>query len=441
MIIENEVKMLEIDSIPLCRENLRLQVTNCQYDSRLIEEGGLFFAIKGKKNDGHVFLKEIAEKKALAAVVDQTYSGEDFGLFLYRSKNVRVSLQMMAKELLEKRNQKVIAITGSVGKTTTKEFIYSILKDCFSVYKSPGNFNSQVSLPLNILNSPKNADVLILEMGMSQKNEIEKLVNIAPPTLALITKVALAHAGNFKEGIYGIAKEKLFILSHNNTKKKIINHDLLKFKSVKGVKTFSIKEKSANYFLKIENDMIKIFENNIKKLEMKSPFYEMHFLEDMIAAIAVAREMNVNFEKIFIALKNLILPPLRGEKIKKNDILFINDCYNANLASTEAALVSLSEYQNKKIAVLGEMKELGDFSLPCHEKIANIALKYVDEVVCYGKDTFVIFEIFQKQKKMSKFFIDKNEMISFLKKHLKKNDVVLIKGSRSCGLELIVDLL
>ena len=433
--------MIEIDTMPLCRESLKLQVANCQQDSRLVEEGGLFFALNGERNDGHRFLREAAEKGAIAAVVDEAYKGEDFGLFLFRSKNVLLSLQMLSKELLEKRKQKIIAITGSVGKTTTKEFIFSLLKDDFSLYKSPGNYNTQVTVPLNILNSPKNVDVLILEMGMSKKGEIEKLISIASPTLAIVTKVALAHVENFQGGLNEIAKEKLTILSHVKTKKKIINHELLEFENIKDAKTFSIKNKSAFYFLQVEQNKVSIFENAEKKLEIIRPFYEMHFLEDMIAAIAVAREMNVSFEKIQKSINELRLSPLRGEKIKKRDILFINDCYNANLTSTEAALVSLRKYQNKKIAILGEMKELGKFSYICHEKVAKTALKYVDEVICFGKDTFVIFEIFQKQKKFAKFFLDKNEMIAFLKKHLKKNDVVLIKGSRSCKLDTLLDLL
>jgi len=433
--------MIEIDTIPLCEKALKLQATNCQQDSRSVEEGGLFFALKGDKKDGHEFLEKAAEKGAIAAVVDKAYKGEDFGLFLFKSKNVLLSLQLLAKQKLQKRKQTVLAITGSVGKTTTKEFIYSLLKDHFSIYKSPGNLNSQVTVPLNILNSPKNVDFLLLEMGMSEKGEIEKLVNIAPPMLSIVTKVALAHAANFKEGLKDIAKEKLTILSHEKTKKKVINHELLKLQKLQGVVTFSVKDKSAYYYLQIGNETVTIYENSVEKLKIKRPFYGMHFLEDMIAAIAVAREMDVSFDKIKASIKDLYLLPLRGEKIKKKDILFINDCYNANLTSTEAALIALGEYQNKKIAVLGEMKELGKFSHICHEKVANIALKYVDEVVCFGRDTFVIFEIFQKQKKFAKFFVDKNEMISFLKKHLKKDDVVLIKGSRSCELETVVNLL
>src|ERR1700722_5387741 len=167
-------------------------IREAEIDSRKVQEGQLFFALKGKKFDGHLFLKDVAGRGAAAAVVSSDYKGESYGLPLLKVECPTAALQKLAKREREERKIRVIAVTGSVGKTTTKEFLADLLKVKFRTAKTPGNSNSQVGIPLSILNSHGDEELFVMEMGMSEPNEIERLVEIAPPYLALITRVGLA---------------------------------------------------------------------------------------------------------------------------------------------------------------------------------------------------------------------------------------------------------
>lgn len=222
-------------------------------DSRLVQPGDLFFALSGNKVDGCSFLKEVAEKKALAALVPRSYEGDNFGLITIKVDDVKSSLQKLAQIAFSKRKEKVIAVTGSVGKTTTKEFIAHLLSAQFRVYKTFGSFNSQVTFPLSLLNIEGEFDFLVLEMGMSEPGEISRLVKIAPPDIALITKIAYAHAQFFDNGLHGIAAAKAEILGSPKTKLAIMSAQAAHYQEIRdAIKcrkvTYSLNEK-ADYFL------------------------------------------------------------------------------------------------------------------------------------------------------------------------------------------------
>ncbi len=162
-----------------------------QHDSRQVQAGDLFFALKGEKVDGHDYIKDVAAQGAIAAVVSKDYAGEDGGLHLFYVDDVIAALHQLATQAFAQRSTRVVAITGSVGKTTTKEFAATLLEEQFSVAKTPGNANSKVGLPLCILNGAGDEEVFVMEMGMSAPHEIECLIAIAPPEIALVTKIAL----------------------------------------------------------------------------------------------------------------------------------------------------------------------------------------------------------------------------------------------------------
>ena len=162
-------------------------MTDFQCDSRLVKKGGVFCALKGAKTDGHLFLQEAEAKGAIAAIVDEQFIyNKSTKLKLFKSDNVINSIHFLAKQTIQRRKTKVIGITGSVGKTTTKDFLYDILKDYYKVEKSPLSYNSQVTFPLNILNSNSDIDFLILEMGISKVKEMDRLVKIVKPYISLI---------------------------------------------------------------------------------------------------------------------------------------------------------------------------------------------------------------------------------------------------------------
>lgn len=424
------------------------EIENFAFNSKDVKKGTLFFALKGEKNDGHAFLKDVAIKGGKAAVVSKEYQGEDFGLTLLTVDDVLTSMQHLARCALQEKPRQIVGITGSVGKTTIKEFTATLLSLKFRVAKNESSHNSQISFPVTILNLLNNSDaeVLVLEYGMSCKGEITKLVEIAAPDIALVSKVALAHAANFPEGLSGIAKAKAEIFSNaQKTKCAIVNHYLLSFKGIfpQNHITFSTIDPEADFFLHMVNENIRIDEKGIRMLEVKFPFKEVHFQEDFLAAASICRAMDMSWEEISEQIDKLTLPKMRFEKISLNGVLFINDAYNANMESMKAALRSLppSEHGGKRIAVLGEMRELGDFSPNCHEEVGKEAIGFVDHLLCLGNACQPMKEAFETSKKPAELFLSQESMATRLKDLMTPGDVVLVKGSRSMSMEKIFELI
>ena len=228
-------------------------VSGYRIDSRRILPGELFFALKGEKVDGHAFLGSVKEKGGVAAIVSKEYRGSDCGLILLRVESVEESLQSLARSFLEESKTKVIGVTGSVGKTTTKDFIATLLGKKFKTAKSFASYNTKLTLPMTILNLEGNEEALVLEMGMSEPGDIKRLVEIAPPDIAVLTKVALAHTAFFPGGIEEIAKGKAEVFSHPKTRFAVAAYPFFQEFGECGISaekvSFSLDERSADYFL------------------------------------------------------------------------------------------------------------------------------------------------------------------------------------------------
>lgn len=422
-----------------------LQVSDCQIDSRCVSLGSLFFALKGAKCDGHDFLQQVKEKGGSAAVVSEAYRGPDHGLALIRVSDVESVLQDLAREFLKRAPAKIVAVTGSVGKTTTKDFTASILEGKYRTGKTLQSQNSRLTLPLTILNRTGDEEVLVLEMGMSEPGDIDRLVAIAPPDIAILTKAAFAHAAQFAGGLKEIAYEKGKIFSSKATKFALFGHDFYQFPdeiSKIGCEkmSFSLKAETADYFLAPDGNRWKIREKGVWTKPFDFPFPQEHFLFDFLAASAAARQLGMEWSEIFERIANLQLPKMRFEKIQKEGILLINDAYNANPESMKAALSNLPkpEMGRKRIAVLGTMKELGPFSFSLHQEIGRFAQKYVDHLFVFGDEAAPMCEAFSASKKDCEWFTDRKKLSSRLKQVMQKGDVVLIKGSRSMKMEEIL---
>lgn len=408
-------------------------------DSRLLKQGDLFFALPGAKVDGHSFLGEAAAKGVPAAVVSKNYNGSDFGMVLVRVDDPLLSMQEMTRQILTARRSKIIAVTGSVGKTTTKEFISGLLKHKYHIASTPGNSNSQIGMPLAILNHTDGSEeILILEMGMTEPGHIARLVNIAPPDIALITMVSLSHAANF-ENIQAIGRTKGEILSHPKTAIGIINRQIENYDEIAEIGTcrklsFAVECSSADFTL-IDNKekglLVKDAEG-ISHLEtLKIP--GAHNLHNFLAAAAAARCLEMSWEEINAASKQLKLPERRLEFIDRNGVLFVNDSYNASELSMKAALDTLPEPKpgGKKIAALGEMVELGNFSAQCHENVGRYALERVDEMLCLGEPCKHIQKVWKEAGRSAEVFSNRKDLVIALQKILRCGDVVLLKGSRA----------
>ena len=414
-------------------EGERKKILGYSFDSRKVKEGDLFFALKGEKADGHSFLEEISKKKAIGAVVEKSYIGPDFGLPLIKVENVIASLQLLAKDKFRKNPVTTIGVTGSVGKTTTKEFIAHLLSCKYRVVKTPGNANSQVGLPLAMLELPENGQVFVVEMGMSKHGEITALTQIVPPDIAVITKIGRAHM-QFFSSIEEIALAKGEIFGHPSTKIGILSKQadgfpfLRKIGSSKKI-TYGNNE-DADYCIQKVSGGWKIVGTDESPV-FSLPFEASHLVENFVSAAVVSRKMGLNWNEIIEMAKTLKVAPLRFEKVEKEGIIFINDCYNANPESMRAAIENMPKAQkpHKTVAIIGEMKELGSISKLAHEEIAHLGLGVFDSLLCMGNETKVMVDIFKEAKKPAIFFNSLEELKQGMRETVLVGDVVLIKGS------------
>jgi len=430
---------LEVDS--------NTPVSGIGVDSRYLQPGNVFFALQGKNADGHAYLPEASQKGALAAVVQKSYSGPDYGLILIKVSNPLETMQFLAQVLLAGSKARIIAVTGSMGKTTTKDFITALLRTKYRVSASPGNCNSQIGLPLAIVNNfTGDEDFVVLEMGMDLPGQLANSVRMAPPEIALITCAALVHAVNFNS-LDHIARTKAEIFSHPKTQLGILNYDIGNFNEICQIGTcrklsFSVAFNHADFYLENFFDQIKIHTKGEKSQTLPPLLLPgIHNRHNFLAAAAVARCLNVSWDEIRLAMPALALPERRLQMIEKNGILFVNDSYNANELSIKSALSSLPlpKHQGRRIAAIGEMLELGKFSSACHLAVGEFALKCADAVFCLGEGCAPIYACWQKEKRPAALFMERKELSAALKAYLKPGDVVLIKGARVLEMWKILD--
>jgi len=428
------------------------QILNCQQiypsiaiqgycvDSRFLKEGELFFALKGERVDGHLFLQEVQQKGALAAVVSKEYHGNSYGLYLFQVDDPLQALQEIARIALSRSTTRIVAITGSLGKTTTKEFINLLLSTQYRVVASPGNHNSQVGVPLAILNhSTGDEEIFVIEMGMTLPGHIARLVQIAPPEVAVVTTVALVHACHF-ETIEEIAWTKGEIFSHPSTQLGVIHHDIVNYSAICHASpshkiSFSTTSSEADYFLDFSQNQ-PLLHAKIERLAIQLeqfPIPGKHNFHNLLAAIAVARHFHVSWEAINKGLSLMTLPERRLQFIHHRNILFLNDSYNAAEMSVKAALESLPQPKGKgrKIAVLGSMMELGAFSHDCHQRVGEFSLEHVEHMYCLGEECYPIYEVWKEARRPVQLFQKRADLVASLKDELRSSDVVLLKGSRS----------
>lgn len=424
------------------------QITGFQIDSRMIETGNLFFALPGQRVDGHAFLAEVQKRGGIAAVVEKTYEGPAHGLELIRVDDVGGALRRLAEKRLSRGHARVVGITGSVGKTTTKELTAALLQARYRVGKSAGNHNTKLTLPLAILNGSLDADIWVLEMGASEPGDITRLIEMAPPALAVLTQISLAHVAQFSEGLTGIAREKEQIFSHPATRIALCPHELqLSFASLRGKEkvTFSLEHPHADYFISLSEGRMAIDERGVRavSLPLSPDQARPQFLYNFAAAVAAARMLNMEWAEIECALPALRLPHMRFEQKLVGNVLWINDAYNANPVSMRVALSSMPEPQigGRRIAVLASMKELGPFSEEAHREVGRVAGRCVDALCTLGEEAEEMHDAFIETKKPSFHCMEMETLARHVAQLVRPGDVVLVKGSRCMALERLLALL
>jgi UDP-N-acetylmuramoyl-tripeptide--D-alanyl-D-alanine ligase len=405
-----------------------------RYDHRDVQEGDVFVALKGQKVDGHTFLKEIEKIAALAIVKTKDPS---LTLPQLEVEDPLRFLQEYAGYILEKKKPFVCAITGANGKTGTKETLYHLVKEEITTVASKKSHNTKVTVPLTILNELQEEKLLILEMSMTHQNDLKRLVEFAPPDCVLTTTMPqklhhYSHAKNFLnlEDIFR-AKGEVF-LSKKLKFAVVQDHDF----EPPLVPTFfySITNKKAPFFATLD-PMLKVYYNSSLVIE-ESVSIPKHHLPNLLGAIAMAFELGITFEAIQRQLSTLKVPPMRFEMEVVNDILFINDAYNANPYTFCKAFEQLPP-SKRKIGILGHMTELGEGTHIGHLEVLQEAKKHFDLVFCTGdkwdKDLVIEYGF--------EFF----ENIELLQGHLinliEAKDLVFFKGSRSLYLEQLCEYL
>lgn len=426
--------------------NEELEVENFSKDTRTIQKGDIYIGIKGEKFDGSNFLNQALDAGATAVIISNIQISKE-EKEKYKDKTIIQvedtfeALYEIAKYKRSLYNIPVIAVTGSVGKTSTKDIIASVVSQKYKTLKTEGNNNNNIGLPLTILKL-KDHEALVVEMGMNHFGEISLLTNIAKPTLAVITNIGTSHIGNLGSR-ENILKAKLEILEGMKIPRVIINNDndlLHKWyeenKEKIEIHTYGINNSSDVIAEKIELGEEKskfVVKTSSEKVNIGVPVGGEHFVYNALCGFIVGKVLGLTAKEIQNGISKFELTKKRMDiRVLKNGATLINDSYNASYESMKASLKYLSSRTDlRKIAVLGDMLELGDFSKELHEKVGEeVANDNIDVLICRGEFAKNIISKANKNKKTQCILLQNNEeILSKLQEILKEGDGVLIKAS------------
>jgi UDP-N-acetylmuramoyl-tripeptide--D-alanyl-D-alanine ligase len=416
-------------------------------DSRAVEAGCLFFALRGPNHDGHCYVRDAFAKGAAAAVVEQATGASGVELPV---ASVQTALEQLGSLARDRWNGPVVGITGSAGKTTTKEIVARLLAAEMPVGKTEGNLNNHIGVPLSILRLPEDARVAVIEMGMNHPGEIRHLAGIARPTVGVVTNVGFAHAEFFQ----------------SSDEVALAKRELIEALPVDGIAVLNADDARAAQFAEVHQGPVITFglENgaNVRPQEIEflpegvrfrldgitfeSPLAGRHGVMNILAGLAVARAFSIAPARLRDAVRALTPGKMRGERFTHAGATIVNDCYNSNPDAARAMLDVLRALPaQRRIAVLGEMLELGQWSEPLHRGVGSYAREcgvdvlvgirgaarqMVDEAIRTGLPAGAAF-----------FFDDPASAGEFLRGLVRPGDAVLFKGSRGTHVETALDRL
>ena len=424
----------------ITKSKLHRPVTGLSTDSREINEGDLYIAINGEKVNGHQFLNEVRQSGAVSALVCDVDKKIDIQQI--KVNNTLKAISEIANKWRMKFDIPVIGITGSNGKTSTKELLSHVLSSKFKVHATEGNFNTKIGLPLTLLGMKKNHDISILEMGASVPGEIETLCLIAKPTHGIITNIAPAHLEGFGS-IETIAYEKGALFRSLNKGISFVN------KADELVSKIQFSGKRITYGLSPDCDFpVDICHEDDGSLTLVIDSYviptsshNLSFIKNCVAVSAISMSLGVELQDLRSRIQTFSAPEGRCFVKQIKDITVIDDTYNANLTSSLAALDYLSAFSGdgRKIFVFGDMYELGPTSDKQHQKIGERCLELnLDGVFTIGEHTKHTNSIINDYM-MSKHFMNKKDLIDSLQRIIESGDKVLFKGSRGMEMDKIIE--
>ncbi len=410
-------------------------------DTRTLEPGDLFFALAGPNHDGHRFLEQAFEKGAVAAVAERQAGAKGI---LLRVPNVLGALQALAGRARDRWGGEVVGVTGSAGKTTTKDMSADLLSAEIATGRTVGNFNNHVGVPLSLLRLPDDARVAVIEIGMNRAGEIRELARIARPQIGVVTNVGWAHV-EFFEGIDGIAaakRELIEALPADGVA--VLNADdarVARFRDFHPGKTVTfglspeanVRAEEVEYSL----DGVKF---RVGRLLFEASLSGRHSVLNILAGIAVAGLYGIAPERLRDPVRSLAPGPMRGERFTSNGILVYNDCYNSNPDAVRSMLDVLRDTPaRRRIAVLGEMLELGRWAEPLHRDVGKyVAASGIDVLVgirgaaCHIVDAATDAGL---NADAAYFFEDPSDAGVQVRALAQPGDAVLFKGSRGTHVE------
>lgn len=437
-----------------CELVLNTEIKGAVLDSRLVEEGYLFFATKGERVDGHNFMADVFSKGAACCVCERV--PEDITGPCIVVEDSFIALKEIAAYYRSQLDVKVVGITGSVGKTTTKEFIASVLSQKYSVLKTEKNFNNEVGLPLTILKIRDEHDIAVVEMGISDFGEMSRLTNIAKPDVAVITNIGQCHLEKLidRDGVLKAKTEIFEGLSEDGNVVLFGDDDkLATVTEVKGKKPayYGLNEGADVTAESIINRGLWGSEVTIKagedSIPVSIPLPGKHMIYNALAATAVGKLLDLSNDEIKAGIEQIESMGGRSNIIEANNIVIIDDCYNANPVSVKAAVDLLKEAVTPKVAILGDMFELGENEAMLHREVGIYAgSSGVDTVVFIGAlskhayagaNSVITDEVDTK----AFYYTTVEEALENIGEFIKKDDAVLIKASHGMHFEQIVEYL
>lgn len=429
------------------------EVSGVAIDSRKIETDHLFVPIKGARVDGHDFIPQVMEKKGALCTLSEKELGDVAYPYILVS-SCEQALKDLAEHYRTSLDIKVVGITGSVGKTSTKEMIASVLSQKYKVLKTEGNFNNEIGLPLTVFNIRKEHQVAVLEMGISDFGEMHRLAKIARPNICVITNIGYCHLEQLHDRA-GVLKAKTEVFDHLSTDAAVVlNGDDDMLATVKEV------HGKAPYFFGLDPNFA-YYADQVEDLGLEGTKCTIHCKEQMIdahisipgshmvynalAGAVVGTLLDLSAEEIRSGIESLVPVAGRNHFIRTEQFEIIDDCYNANPVSMKASLDVLSSAKGRKVAILGDMGELGKNERALHREVgAYAAEKGCDVLVCIGTlSKEFVNGAKESRKKIGEIyhFATKDNFLSVFSDILKKGDTILVKSSHMMDFPKIVSAL
>jgi UDP-N-acetylmuramoyl-tripeptide--D-alanyl-D-alanine ligase len=433
-------------------KNIVCRVTT---DSRDVREGDLFVALKGERFNGHDFLEQIAEKKAMAAVVEvREMQHRKSRIPMILVEDSVKGFQSLARNYRDRLSVRTVAVAGSNGKTGTKEMVAAVLGTQFCTLKNEGNLNNHIGVPMSVMRLDKNHEVGVFEIGTNHPGELVPLLEMIRPLAGVVTTIGEEHLEFFHD-LEGVANEEGTVADFLPTNGLLVlNADdswsaSISKRTASRISYFGF-DSHAHY--RAEDVELNASGTRFRlitpkgKIQVELKLLGRHQVSNALAAVAVGEFFGISLEKIVEGLTSVKPAKMRMEpRVMKNGVFVIHDAYNANPSSMRAALNAFRELKSvgRKIAVLGEMRELGEVSESAHREIGNYVFQSgIDVLVIVGKAARPIIEgcrEVQKPPFVIEFFEDTKSAGSYLRGNAKSNDMVLLKASRGVALENVLE--